>query len=123
MAKRVTLKATWMVTVMEHAEHLPFSSIEQFNAYAQDRLVRGLSHYKPELKVEVVDSYPGHMELALTWEVNLDMVAGMFHQPEDHADFLKVALHTDIRAFSNGVWDIEIDGVPYKGRRKEAKAA
>lgn len=124
MKKRVTLKATWMVHVQDHAEGLPFGTIEHYKAYAQDRLVRGFSHYNPDLKIEAVDVGPSTtVDLAITWEVDLDMVKGTFHQPEDHAELLKRVLHTDIRAFSCIVFDILIDDVPYLRRRTPVEVA
>lgn len=103
MAKqRAKITMTWQIAIMAGLPGTPFSTIEDFKAYARGHLQTRFATYNATVGIEVVEDFESIAVLRLTWEVDLDMVRGGWHQPEDHERFAQNAL---------------VDAIPHYGRK------
>lgn len=102
MSYRVRLKITWSVAY--GAKGTPFSTDEDFYAYARSQLADRFANYGAELAITKTQDFHGQMaEYEVLWDVTLDGVPGAWHQPEDHARMAEVALREHIRGFAHRV--------------------
>lgn len=101
MAYRVRIQMSW--TVITHpgfAEGVPFSSVEDFKALAHEYLVKTFASYNAALTIETRAEMGYMFELGLTWDVDLDGVAGAWHDPSDHTSYAQNKLVDGIKSFA-----------------------
>lgn len=99
MKTRVRLIMNWIVTFAP--EGMPFSKLDDYYAHARGMLVDRFAHYGAELSISVKDRIGDSMaELALTWDVDLDGVAGAYHFPRDHEAHARHHLVDGIKLFA-----------------------
>lgn len=97
MKTRVQLKMSWTVTPSN--PDAPFGKLEDFYAHARSALVTSFAHYGAELKITVKDDFDAMAILELVWDVNLDGVAGGYHNPDDHVAHARRLLKDGIPMF------------------------
>ena len=99
MADRIQITFHWMVK--PGRADLPFGSLQDFCDHAQHVLAERFAHYNAELAIAVTDDHGEMAVLELVWDVDLDMVPGGYHDPQDHLRHARCHLHEGMRLFSS----------------------
>lgn len=99
MAKRIRIVMHWQIAMVPGLQGAPFSKIEDFRALARGQMVTRFSNYHPSLSINVLEDFQIGAILELTWDVDLDMVRGAWHQPEDHIEMAKYQLVAAISGY------------------------
>lgn len=101
MNTRVQLNITWSVNIQENG---PFSKLDDFMDYAKRVLVQSFANYKAELNFVHTKHFQedgkGLTDVDMVWDVNLDGVAGAFHNAEDHAQYVQTYLRDMVKFFT-----------------------
>jgi hypothetical protein len=100
MTIRIRIDMTWTVYLQHRGV---FSTIEDFTTHADRFLRESFSNYKAELKINKIEELAevAH-DIHMTWEVNLDGVAGAWHNAEDHVVHVKYHMRDAIKLFTMG---------------------
>lgn len=130
MAKRIRIVMNWQVAMVPGFQGAPFSKVEDFKALARGHLATRFSNYYSSLSIDVLEDFESLAILKLTWDVDLDMVPGAWHQPEDHINLAKYQLVTAISGYGRKLDVVEVlfhvgleDAVDHSDIQRHARMA
>lgn len=109
---RPRIRFTMIWTVNPQQEGFPFDNIDTFKKWAERSLITGVSHYEPTVSYGDIQMFGTEMaDIPMTWEINQDLVPGMFHTPDSHIGYATRDLVTFIRAFTHRLKVVKVEGV------------
>ena len=117
MPNRIRLNIVWTFN-RDHFKGA-WHEVVDFKNYALRHLHGAFAHYGSEMQFEELSHERQQTRMKITWEVNLDMVPGAWHQSEDHVRVAHAVLVDNLRTYALGT-EITVEDLGYVSAQRNA---